>query len=190
MAQFAVLRIGQRDVRDPLAMYSQRAQFHDRVQEFAYALGELILVGQKSHQHADRERASDDRAGAEENDQDAVEPEQESAGDREDHVDLADAQLGAYPVHQVVVPSPLTPVSDRQRLDARHTAQRFEKMRVFIRGIDDRLFIRPTIKAIGQAAHHGIYAGHAGGQEGEPRIVEPHHAQQDEPHHAVHYGGD
>ena len=103
---------------------------------------------------------------------------------------LLHAQLGADPVDQVVVPHRLPPVADRQRLDARHAAQRFEEMRVFVGRVDDRLLVRPAVEAVGEAAHQRVDAGHADRQHGEPRIVKPHHAQQRERHHAIDHRGD
>jgi hypothetical protein len=72
VAVIALLGFSERDVGDPLAMHRQSPQTDDNVEEFADALGELVLVGKERHQHADRQYSSQYRAGSEENNDDAV----------------------------------------------------------------------------------------------------------------------
>ena len=51
------------------------------------ALGELVLVGEERHQHADRQRISHHRVRTDDDDQDAIDPEQHGAQRREDQID-------------------------------------------------------------------------------------------------------
>jgi hypothetical protein len=78
-------------------------------------------------------------------DYDAIKPEQHGCDNREDQVDLGDTELRADPVDQVIVPDSLSSIANRQRLDARHSAQRFEKMRILTSGVDHRLLIRSAV---------------------------------------------
>jgi hypothetical protein len=63
-------------------------------------------------------------------------------------------------------------------------------MRVFARRIDDSLLIGPAVEPVGEAARHGINAGHANRQQGEPGSVDPHHPHQHECHRTVDNRGD
>ena len=90
----------------------------------------------------------------------------------------------------MIVPYPLAPITDRQRLDAGHAAQRFEKMRVLVGRVENRLLVGAAVKPVGEAAHQRVNYAHRDSQGREPRGIKPHHAQQYEPHHTVDDGRD
>ena len=133
-------------------MHGEDADPHDRVEKGGDALGELILVGQKGDQHAHRERAGHHCAGAKKDDHDAVQPEQHRIDRPKHQVEPLQPQTGADLVNEIVVPAGLPALANDQRLNARHAAQRFDEMRVLLRGGHDRLFIGPAIESVGQAA--------------------------------------
>ena len=71
---------------------------------------------------------------------------------------LPTRKLCRHPIDKVVVPDALAPITNRQRFDARHPAQRFEEMRVLVRSIDDRFLVGPTVEPVSQAAHQCVDA--------------------------------
>ena len=62
---------------------------------------------------------------------------------------LCSRRLGADLVNEIVVPCGLPALANDQRLNARHAAQRFDEMRVLLRGGHDRLFTGSAIESVG-----------------------------------------
>ena len=107
--------LGQRDIGYPLAVHRQHGKFGERVEKLADPLRELVLVGQKRHQHADGQAVRHDGMGADDDDQDAIDPEQPRAQRGEDQIDPGDPHVGAHPVAQVVRPKALPSPFDPER---------------------------------------------------------------------------
>ena len=79
-------------------------------------------------------RANDD-------DQNAIYPEQPRAQRGEHQIDPGDPHFGAHAFAQIVRPKALPPPLDAERFDARYPAQRFDEMAVLLRSEHDCFLI-------------------------------------------------
>lgn len=75
-----LFRRGQHDIGQPLAVQAQHAELDPFIDQPAHAHGELVLVGQVSDQHADREHIVQRQPGADPDHRDALQAEHQLAG--------------------------------------------------------------------------------------------------------------
>src|SRR5690606_35448687 len=120
-------------------MQRQHQKLDSRIDEAVDAAGELVLVGKERHEHAHGNIAAQDRPNAEKDQQDSVQPEEAGAYCVEDGIKFLHTKVGIDAVDKVVDPCAPAALLQIESLYAADAANAFHEMRVFLRGMHDRL---------------------------------------------------
>ena len=124
------LRLGERDVGQPLRVKSQHLQVHHPIDEHARTPDELILVGDEGEHQADRKGTVQHTCGAEPDDQDLQHSHEQRIARPEQEPELFGRQLPVGRLHQKIQPMSAAILLPVEQLDGANAAKGFEEVTV------------------------------------------------------------
>ncbi|CAI1168354.1 Uncharacterised protein [Serratia entomophila] len=179
------LRLRQHDVRHPLVVQAQHAQPQHHVDQVGGAVGELPAVGVERHEHPQRHLVVDHQRGAQPQNDDLIAGADQRVDAAEHHVQFGQADVGVGGVDIQVQPVLRAGARQAQRFQGADAVQRFHKVRAGLGALDQLLFRRLTIVAVGGKAQHHVNHREAHHHPHQPAAVQQHHDEHADRHDAV-----